>query len=526
MRTLLHQLISHQASILPELPALGCKEVWLSYAQLQQLVEQVTQALLSCGLQTQQRVAIYLPKEIEAVLAMFATSCARGIFVPINPVLKAAQVTHILKDSETSILITNLSRWRTLAEQKPTSVELVVVLDLPEHEQTDRVITWQAFMASGKNQALPVGLETDLAAILYTSGSTGKPKGVVLSQRNMVLGAASVAQYLDSRTTDRMLAALPLSFDYGFSQLSIAFTVGASCYMMELLFPQDIILAVERERINCLALVPPMWIKLARVQWPEKVAKQIRYFTNSGGAMPIPVLQQLQQQLPEAEPYMMYGLTEAFRSCYLPPKDISSKPGSFGKAIPNVELRVINEFGAECRANEAGELVHFGPLVSQGYWNDKEKTLERFKPVPATLPILRQQVGVWSGDIVTRDEEGYFYFVGRNDEMIKTSGYRVSPTELEEVIYQSGLTLEAVVLGVPHPELGQGIVLLVVLDPSKATCVSLIQNLCRSQLPNYMQPKSVIALDTLPRNGNGKIDRKALLSQYQQHFAIKEGSYE
>lgn len=512
MSALLHQLISTQAKLRPNQRAIGCKDQWLTYQQLQTGVEQVSQALLKRGLTSQQRVAVYLPKTIETVQTMFATSRARGVFVPINPVLKAAQAGHILQDSQTRILVTNHARWRMLHTLIPDSVQLVVVLDLPKEEENNKVISWRSFLASVERTEPQIasketGLETDVAAIFYTSGSTGKPKGVVLSQRNMVLGAASVAEYLESTPEDRMLAALPLSFDYGFSQLSIAFTVGASCYLLEFLFAKDIIKAVQQQAVTCLALVPPLWIKLAEAEWPAPLSQQIRYFTNSGGVMPSSVLTKLQQLLPKAKPYLMYGLTEAFRSCYLPPEDVAAKPGSFGKAIPNAEIKLINAQGKECQPYEEGELVHCGPLVSLGYWNDEKKTAERFKPEPNLDVLLTTpKVAVWSGDIVTKDEQGYFYFVGRNDDMIKTSGYRVSPTEIEEVIDHSKLAGEAVALGVSHPVLGQAILLLVVVEHKAGTCINGIQKACSQALPNYMQPQAVIAVKQLPRNPNGKCE--------------------
>jgi len=519
MSFLLHQLISQQAQHTPDARALGCAQQWLTYAQLQQDVEQVCASLLACGIQSQQRVAIYLPKCFENVISIFATSQARAIFVPINPVLKAPQAKHILADSQSKILITNYQRYQQIAEQLPKSIQQVIVTDLPSNITEPNVIGWQDFLNSRTRQVATDGLETDIAAIFYTSGSTGKAKGVVLSQRNMLLGAQSVAQYLESQSDDRLLAVQPLSFDYGFSQLTIAFATGASCYLMEYLFPQDIIKLVAQQKITSLALVPPLWLQLAELNWPENASRHLRYFTNTGGVMPQVTLAKLRSIFPQARPYLMYGLTEAFRSCYLPPKDLTRKPGSFGKAIPNVEIWVLNQQGQVCQPNEPGELVHAGPLVSMGYWNNPQKTNEKFKPLPfESETSCQQQPALWSGDIVTRDEEGFLYFVGRNDDMIKTSGYRLSPMEIEEPIYQSGLAAEVVALGLPHKQLGQAVLLLLVPHSNQQINLQAIASLCQQQLARYMQPKAIEVETHFARNPNGKLDRKTLAAKYHNYF--------
>lgn len=275
-----------------------------------------------------------------------------------------------------------------------------------------------------------------MAAILYTSGSTGKPKGVVLSHRNLVTGAESVASYLNNTADDRLLTVLPFSFDYGRSQLTTAFSRGASVALID----------------------------------------------------------------------------------YLPPSELDARPDSIGKAIPNAEIMVVREDGTECAANEPGELVHRGTLVTLGYWNDPAKTAERFRPSPAQsreLPI--PEIAVWSGDEVMHDEDGYLYFIGRRDEMIKTSGYRVSPTEVEDVLYGLNTMREAVALGLPHPILGQAILALVVVD--YGTDEEAILSHCQRELPNFMVPQAIRIVAELPRNQNGKIDRKRLAQTYQPLFS-------
>ncbi|NNM82119.1 MAG: acyl-CoA ligase (AMP-forming), exosortase A system-associated, partial [Burkholderiales bacterium] len=349
---------------------------------------------------------------------------------------------------------------------------------------------------------------SDMAAILYTSGSTGRPKGVVLSHLNMLTGARSVSSYLQNTRDDRILSVLPLSFDYGLSQLTTAFQVGATAVLMNYLMPRDIVKAVAKEEITGLAAVPPLWIQLADLEW----GSDLRYFTNSGGAMPRATLDALRRKLPNARPYLMYGLTEAFRSTYLPPEEVDRRPDSMGRAIPNAEIMVVREDGSPCVAGEPGELVHRGPLVSMGYWNDPAKTAERFKPAPdreSGLPL--PEIAVWSGDTVRADEEGFLYFIGRRDEMIKTSGYRVSPTEVEEVLYSDESVSEAVALGIAHPVQGQVIHVILCPRPGAHPDLEALLARCRSHLPAFMVPSGISVREgPLPRNPNGKIDRKLL----------------
>ena len=276
------------------------------------------------------------------------------------------------------------------------------------------------------------------------------------------------------------------------------------------LLPRDVPRLVAREAITGLTCVPPLWMQLMETAWEDGAGAGLRYFANTGGHMPRSLLGALRARFPNAKPYLMYGLTEAFRSTYLDPEEVDRRPESIGKAIPNAEILVVKPDGSLAGPGEEGELVHRGPLVGLGYWNDPERTAERYRPVPGALrEVPTTELAVWSGDIVRLDEDGFLYFVGRNDDMIKTSGYRVSPAEVEEVFYDSGRVREAAALGLPHPTLGQEIVVCIVPDGEDAGSDSLIA-LCRERLPGFMVPARLEVFDTLPRSANGKIDRKAL----------------
>ena len=526
MAYLLHQLIHDAAQHAPDRDALLFKQETLTYGALEQEVARVASGLRALGIERDERVAVYLPKQFETVTAMFGTMAAGGVFVPVNPILKPEQVGHILRDCATRILITSPDRARllndTLAEcSELTHLVLTGALGEALAGCPQSTHDWQDMLGPAFFPALR-RIDADMAAILYTSGSTGRPKGVVLSHRNMMAGAQSVASYLENTAEDRLLAVLPFSFDYGLSQLTTAFSVGASVVLMDYLLPRDVIRAVARYRVTGLAAVPPLWNQLAQLPWPEEAVACLRYITNSGGAMPVPTTTALQAALPRTAIYLMYGLTEAFRSTYLPPDQVAVRPESMGKAIPNADILVVRPDGSECDVDEPGELVHRGALVSLGYWGDREKTDIRFKPAPgqpAGLP--NPEIAVWSGDQVRRDADGYLYFIGRNDEMIKTSGYRVSPGEIEEVVYQMPDVEQAVAFGAPHPQIGYGIVLVVQAPPGTVDVDALMAH-CRLHLPMFMLPGHVEIAAELPRNPNGKIDRKALSSRFAGVFGAAE----
>ncbi len=521
MTALLHQTLEQSAKRSPESLAVSLKNINLTYQQLNTATLTLAHALLGIHLKPQQRVAIYLPKQIETVTSFYAISQAGGVFVPVNPVLKARQVSYILKDCNVQILITSTNRLQGLATQLLNCPDLhtIILIDQtsPDTElyPEQRLLNWQEFLSYANQQIMPTLIDTSMVAILYTSGSTGKPKGVILSHRNIVTGAESVSDYLKITADDKLLAVLPFSFDYGLNQLTSALLKGASCVLLDYLLPRDVLKALEKHQITGLAAVPPLWAQLAKLNWPETINQHLRYLTNSGGKMPKSILNLILSKTPKSQFYLMYGLTEAFRSTYLPPEQLNSHPDSMGKAIPNAEILVVREDGSLCAANEPGELVHCGSLVAMGYWNDPEKTAEYFKPTPNQLNELPlTEIAVWSGDQVTRDEQGYLYFVGRKDDMLKTSGYRVSPTEIEEVIYDSGQIKEAVAIGIPHETLGQKIIVIISTEHIDTFNESELLNLCKTQLANFMIPEKIIALTELPKNPNGKIDRKALVAQF------------
>jgi acyl-CoA ligase (AMP-forming) (exosortase A-associated) len=445
------------------------------------------------------RVASWAGKDALTCLLPLAAARAGLVHVPINPLLKRAQVAHVLADSEASLLLATPARLATLeASDVPEGCAI-----LAEDAALDLATS------SGLSPLPPSSADPDaLAALLYTSGSTGRPKGVMLSHANLWLGAVSVAHYLRLAEDDVTLAVLPLSFDYGQNQLFSTWYAGGSVVPIDYLAPRDIIKACGRHGVTTLAGVPPLWVQLVEQDWPRDAVTPMRQLTNSGGALTVELVQDLRSKFPQANIFPMYGLTEAFRSTYLDPALVDSHPTSMGSAIPFAEILVIGDDGAVTAPGEEGELVHCGPLVAKGYWRDAMRTAERFRPAPA----LSRYGGsaVWSGDRVRRDADGLLYFVGRRDAMIKSSGNRISPQEIEEAVLATGLALEAAAVGVPDPQLGQA-VHLVVRGPGGNAAA--LRAALRRELPNFMQPQVIRWVERMPLNANGKIDRAALQSE-------------
>jgi acyl-CoA ligase (AMP-forming) (exosortase A-associated) len=478
------------------------------------------QLFRSLGIEAQDRVAILLPNSLETVIAAFATSYAGCMFVPINTILRRAQIAHILDDCGAKILVTTAQLYRLFESMLGNCRKLNAVVitdqssDVVDHVTAVQVAAWNMDIESpllSRSFALDT---TKPAAIFYTSGSTGKAKGVVISHANLVAGAQIVARYLGNSESDRILAALPLSFDYGFSQVTTAFSVGAHAILTNYFLPQTLLNDISTSRATGLAGVPTMWSQIATTHWPKDAAESIRYISNSGGKLSTNTIRHLRKKIPTARIYLMYGLTESFRSTYLDPKQVDSHPTSIGKAIPGVNIAVVDANGEECPPGVPGELVHGGALVSLGYWNNKEATARRFRPFPKRSGQKNsEQVAVWSGDTVRADNAGYLYFIERSDAMIKASGYRISPSEIEDVIQGTGYVQLVVAVGMNDDMVGQRVAVAIVpkLAPIE---IERIRRVCAEELPFYMQPTAIQCFSELPLSPNGKPDRQAIRSLF------------
>ncbi|MEM1196115.1 MAG: acyl-CoA ligase (AMP-forming), exosortase A system-associated [Pseudomonadota bacterium] len=478
-----------------ERPALKLKGESLNHNALKQRVAKLSAWLSKQVPKRGRRVATWAAKGELSCLMPLAAPRAGLVHVPINPLLKRAQAAHILTDCDASLLLGTKSRLSSLsASDIPTGC-----IKCDEFSALEEAY-------SGAIALPPSQTNTDaLAAILYTSGSTGRPKGVMLSHANLWLGAVSVAHFLKLANNDITLAVLPLSFDYGQSQLLSTWYAGGCVAPLDFLFPKDVVKACAENRVTTLAAVPPLWVQLAETEWSHEAITSMRRLTNSGGALTGELAAKLRSLFPKADLYPMYGLTEAFRSTYLDPQLVATYPTSIGRAVPFAEVLVINDTGEMAEPREEGELVHCGPLVAQGYWQDEARTAKRFRPAPSASRYGGD--AVWSGDRVKRSADGLLYFVGRSDGLIKSSGNRISPQEIEETAIVVNGVSEAVALGIPDDRLGQSLHL--VVRGGSESHEALVQHLKR-ELPNFMQPKAIHWRDSLPLNPNGKIDREAI----------------
>jgi acyl-CoA ligase (AMP-forming) (exosortase A-associated) len=539
MDFLTHHMLRGAARRLPTKEALVHANRRLSYEEVVKQVSGLAIGLRQCGIQRGDRVGIYLDPSVPQVLSIFATSQAGGTFVPINGLLFPHQVSHIAQDCRMKAIITTRARLHSLAPvlKEMSSLEFVVIAadeastsakqgeaealsgqdNIEAGELRDSAFREYQFdelchLSSGR-ELNDIGIQNDLAAILYTSGSTGKPKGVMLSHGNVMAGSSIVSTYLGIDEGDRILAILPFSFDAGLNQLMTAFQQGGTLVLMTFVFAREIVRTLLKERISGLAGVPTLWSLLAQPNstLQKQPLPDLRYITNTGGAMPQTVLATLRKSLPTTKIFLMYGLTEAFRSTYLPPEELDRRPTSMGKAIPNTDILVVSEQGLPCKPGEVGELVHRGPTVSMGYWGQPELTARVLRPHPFLLPELGGAERVcYSGDLVKIDEDGFLYFVGRRDTMIKSSGYRISPTEVEEVLFQSGLVRQAGVIGIPDDVLGQSIKAFVVSKNGDGIDIKALLGFCAEKMPRHMVPKALEVLDELPKTSSGKVDYPAL----------------
>lgn len=462
------------------------------YAALAAHTLAFAETLHAAGVRRDDRVAILLQRGAEAAAALFGVLAAGGIAVLVNESLRPRQIEHILGHSSARLLVTSKG---LLERQRPiqTAARMLDVDDVP---------------ARGTFGPLPrVGL--DVAQIVYTSGSTGLPKGVTISHANLWAGMQAVVDYLGIDRDDRIASLLPFSFDYGLNQLLTCVGTRAALVVERSPVPQRIVRTLREEAVTILPAVPPLWLQLLGVEAFEgQRLPALRVMTNTGGRLPTDAVRRLRACQPHASLVLMYGLTEAFRSTYLRPEKADSKPDSIGRAIPGAEVLVLDEGGGQCGPGETGELVHRGPTVALGYWDDPEGTAQVFRPNPLRpegTPATERVV--FSGDLVYRDEDGELFFVGRRDGMIKTLGYRVSPDEVVEVLYASGEVAEAVVTAEPDELRGSRIVAYVVLAPEGD--LERLVAFCSKEMPRYMQPERVEVRSSLDRTPSGKFDVRA-----------------
>lgn len=497
-------------------PSIRLGDATCSYAQLRDAAATVAAACDDSGLVRGDRVCVVADKTFGSLAMIFAAAQCGFVFVPLNPAAPPAMVAHILRDSGARALVGRTMALRRLAAAG--GIAAGIPRPFPPHEPLLFAGDWQmvlgAPVASPRpSRSRPNG--ADAAALLYTSGSTGLAKGVIVSHSNFVAGAQSVNAYLEHTEADCLLAALPLSFDAGLSVVTTAMLAGARLVLHNYLQAEDCLQTMRAAAVTGLTAVPPLYTQLVAARAVD--VPSLRYFANTGGAMPRPLLDRLRERFSSAAPVLMYGLTEAFRSTYLPPAEIDRRPDSIGKSIPGAEVMVLRPDGTPCDAGELGEIVHRGPTVALGYWNDPARTAERFRARTAMPEVPLSETVVWSGDFAYRDDEGFLYYAGRRDEQFKVSGYRVSPTEVEQAILAVGLVRETCVFGVVAADKVQ---ITAFVYPPVDTQVLL--SALKRTLPAHMLPAAWrLETEPLPRNENGKFDRTRLRAMAAEGGVLK-----
>jgi len=453
------------------------------------------------------RIGILLDKSIFQVISLLGVLYSDCVFVIVNNALHEREIKHILNDCNVNILLSSI-KYKKIIDAILNETEVKHVL---MEEELDPLIR-QCIGKKTEN----INISDDISNIIYTSGSTGKPKGIVITHRNLIDGALIVSHYLKITENEKILGLLPFNFDYGLNQLTSTLFKGCTIILFQFFMPNPLLKILQEEEITGLAAIPPVWAsvfnpKLCKIEEGVLFSK-LRYITNSGGKLPVATVKKIRDLFKKTDLYLMYGLTEAFRSTYLPPEEVDAHPDSIGKAIPNVQVEVINEKGEICSPGETGELIHRGACIARGYWNNPDKTNEVYKPNPL-LPKENQflETVVYSGDYVKKDEDGFLYFIGRKDNMIKTGGYRVSPTEVEELLMLCKGVYEAVVFGLPDDELGQKIRALATV--SKDIGSSDIINFCKKEAPSYLVPKEIFIVEKFPKTASGKLDRPLIIKE-------------
>ncbi len=503
--TLFQHLLEKSAEKFADKTALKHKEETVSFSELRDHAQAVVVALKDHGIKKGDRVGILLDKSIAQVVALLGILYGGGVFVIINSALHEKQIEHIINDCQMSLIISN-SKF-----QKP--LDKINAPDIIFEDQLQEMITANL----GKTPEFATQ-SSDISTLIYTSGSTGMPKGIIITHKNLVEGAEIVSEYTKMTENDKVLGLLPLNFDYGLNQLTTSLLEGCTYVIFQYFLPNSLLDILSKEKITGLAAIPPIWAsvfnpRLANLDFNKYDFSNLRYITNSGGKLPVPIVKQIRKNFAKTELYLMYGLTEAFRSTYLDPAEVDNRPESIGKAVPKVTVEVVDEDNNICPPGQEGELIHMGACIAQGYWNDPGKTAKVFRPNPL-LPKDKQnqELVVYSGDLVKKDEQGFLYYIGRRDNMIKSLGYRVSPTEVEELLIQCPGVSDAVVFAKEDDEIGYRICA-VVTTKSDVT-ENEILNHCKTEAPFYLVPKELYFVESFPKTASGKLDRPKIIKEY------------
>ena len=514
---LLQNFLIANAEKYPDKEALVFNEQRLSYSELNNKSNQLANSLLELGLNRHDRVIIFLENSIQTVVSIWGILKAGGAFIVLNPSIKSSKLEYIIKDSGAKIIITHTRKYDVVSQAingHNNAIKLIwvgAVIDdnnsFNFNELLEHQITFPTKKLVDRSEKI---IDYDLAALIYTSGSTGEPKGVISSQFNIISAARSIIEYLENTSDDIILDVLPLSFDYGLYQMIMSVMFGGKLILeTSFMFPLNILQTINEERVTGFPIVPTIIALLLKMKELEKYElKSLKYISNTGAAFPVSHIQKFSQLFPHVKIFSMYGLTECKRIAYLPAHEIHKRPGSVGKAIPNCEIFIHDEDGNEVPPGEVGELVVRGSNVMRGYWNATELTEIVYKPGKIQGERL-----LYTGDLFRQDEDGFLYFLGRKDDMIKSKGERISPKEIENILCSIPGVAETAVIGVPNEILGQAIKAFIVKKDGIEIDTNVILQYCSQNMESFMIPKYVEFINELPKSPNGKVDKKVLKAE-------------
>ena len=513
--TFLHESLTFSAKRWPDKPALICGSQTITYQQLDEKSNSLAQSLTDLTLTPQDRVIIFLDNSIETVISLYGILKVGGVFVVLSPLIKSGKLAYIIDNAEAAVLISHTAKGRVVldalekARTKPKTIWVHSNKSLPEPIlRATAGLHWDDLMQRRPNSPPQPRLQDqDLAALIYTSGSTGQPKGVMSPHASMLAAAGSIIQYLKNTPDDIILNVLPLSFDYGLYQVLMSILFGGTVVLEKsFLYIHEILQKIQTCQVTGFPIVPTIVAMLLNMQDLGKYDfSSLRYITNTGAAFPVSHIKRLREMFPDINIYSMFGLTECKRVCYLPPEQIDIRPDSVGKAMPNCATSILDPDDRPITPGQIGELVIEGPNVMAGYWRDPELTAKTYRTDPETGTRR-----LYSGDYFKEDSEGYLYFLGRKDDMIKTRGERVSPKEIENSLSQMPAVAEIAVIGVPDETLGQAPKAFIVKDRTGTITETDVMKYAAANMESFMVPKYVEFLDSLPKTPNGKIDKKEL----------------
>jgi amino acid adenylation domain-containing protein len=507
---LVQEFLEQSAQRLPEKIALVCGDDRLTYSQLDSLANRLANGLRNKGIQRGDRVALFLQNSVELVIGIFAVLKCDAVFVVVNSTTKIDKLVYILNNCEVSALLISSQQKKMIDELKRScaSIRFFILTgedNSPQESQTE-CFTWQEILDSSPANRLPAkNIDLDLACLIYTSGSTGEPKGVMSDHSNIIFAVNSITSYIGNTEDDVVINVLPLSFDYGLYQLFMVFSFGGRLILEKgFSYPAQILTLIEREKVTGFPGVPTIFSMLVNMDLSSYNLSSLRYMTNTAAALPPAHILKIRDTFPWVSLFSMYGLTETKRTLFLPPSQLDVRPDSVGIAIPGTEVWIEDEEGNRLGAGQVGELVVRGRHVMRGYWGDEELSAQRFRP--GRIPGERL---CYTGDLFRMDEEGYFYFIARKDDIIKSRGEKVSPKEVENVLYKIHGVQEVAVIGVTDALLGQAIKAFIVKNNSDLTETDVLR-FCRNHLEDFMIPKYVQFVDELPKTSSGKIKKTDL----------------